>query len=78
MVSLYVGYTLADIVGFARERTFTYQECAEILERELMNRFPWINPHTFYPLIRQNAGSDEDYCHNLVEAGRKLTEVTRS
>ncbi len=26
------GYTLADIVGLAREKTVTHTECAEILE----------------------------------------------
>ena len=39
MGALYVGYTLADIVGLASSNTFTYLECTEILEEELMKRF---------------------------------------
>ena len=78
MKSLYVGYTLADIVGLASSNTFTYLECTEILEEELMKRFSWIDPAVFYPQIRKKAVNDQDYCERLVKAGKQLEEVVKS
>ena len=78
MESLYVGFTLGDIVGLAHEHTLTYQECAGILEEELIRRFPWIDPDKLYSQIKNQAANDLDYCERLVNAGKKLEEAVKS
>lgn len=75
MESRYQGYTLADFLGLVSDHTVTYQDCAEILEEELMRRFPWIKPDEFYPVMKQKAFDAEDYCYRLIQAGKKLEEI---
>lgn len=78
MERLYVGYTLADFLGFVNGGIVTYQECAKILEEELMRKFPWINPDEFYPLIKTKSSDYEDYCYRLIKTGKQLEEMVRS
>lgn len=78
MRDLYVGYTLGDIVSLAHERTVTYLECAEILEQELQRRFPWIKPEEFYPLLWKKSSNYENYCYQLIKAGKQLEEISRN
>lgn len=78
MGDLYVGFTLGDIVGLAHERAITYSECAEIMEEKLNQRFPWIKPDEFYPLIKKKSSDHEDYCYRLITTGKKLEEMVRS
>ncbi len=69
------GYTLADIVGLAREKAITYNECADILEDELWQRFtPYISAN-FYQRLRLKAATTEEYCERLVRVGRMLGKV---
>lgn len=75
MENRYHGYTLADFLGLVRDGTVTYQDCAEMLEEELVHRFPWIKPDEFYPIMKQKAFDAEDYCYRLIQAGKKLEEI---
>ncbi len=75
MESRYQGYTLADFLGFVSEGTVTYQDCAEMLEEELMHRFPSIKPDEFYPIIKKKSFDAEDYCYRLIKAGKQLEEM---
>jgi len=75
MGDLYVGFTLGDIVGLAHEHTITYSECAEFIEEKLNQRFPWIKPDEFYPVIKKKSVDGEDYCYRLIKAGKQLEEM---
>lgn len=75
MESLYLGYTLADFLGFVSDGAVTYQECSRLLEEELMCRFPWINPDEFYPHIKKKSVDQEDYCCQLIRAGKRLEKM---
>lgn len=78
MGDLYVGFTLGDIVGLAHEHTITYSECAELIEDKLNQRFPWIKPDEFYPVIKKKAFDAEDYCYRLIKAQKQLAEMLRN
>ncbi len=78
MKSLYVGYTLADFLGFVSDRIVTYKECSRLLEKELLYRFPWIKPDEFYPMIKKKSSGHEDYCYRLITAGKQLEEMVRN
>ena len=78
MESLYTGYTLADFLGFVSDGAVTYKDCAEMLEEELLHRFPWINPDEFYPLFKKKSSDYEDYCYRLITAGKQLEEMVRN
>ena len=78
MESRYPGYTLTDFLGLVTDHIITYQDCAEILEEELMSQFPWIKPDEFYPVIKKKSVDAEDYCYRLIKAQKQLEEMLRN
>jgi len=78
MQNRYPGYTPADFLGLVADHTITYQDCAELLEEELMLRFPCIRPDEFYPLIQEKSQDAEEYCHRLIKVHKQLEEMLRN
>ncbi len=64
-------------MGSARNSDLSHGECAEILEKELHRRFPWIDPGKLYLPLRAKSRSQEDYCYRLMGAGKKLEGVMK-
>lgn len=64
-------------MGSARNSDLSHGECAEILEKELNRRFPWINPGELYLPLRAGSPSEKDYCYRLIGAGKKLEGVMK-
>ncbi len=64
--------TLRDVLGLAEgngERALTYSECAEILEKMLLDKYPWIDPDNLYGTVRHLSSDKGDYCRRLVGLG---------
>ena len=70
-------YTLGDILAVAERRNPpNYEAVAPVLERELIKRFPRIEPAAASMYSRLNAAHESvrDYCYDLVNIERWLIQ----
>ena len=73
-------YTLGDIAGLVPEQIITYPECAEIMEEELLRRFPSLTATAdrLYGSIRHSCRCPDGtldyqrYCAELCSLEREL------
>ncbi len=70
-------YTLGDILAVAERRNPpNYEAVAPVLEKELVKRFPRIEPAAtnMYARLRNAHESVRDYCYDLVNIERWLMQ----
>jgi len=62
----YNGKTLDSIFRRATAGVISYEGCAQLLEQQLQQMFPWIDPHQIYVPVRERSQDVTEYCRNLL------------
>ena len=67
--------SLEHVLKFAKEKTLSWGECAELLEIELMRQYPHIQPyaHVLFDNLRSESTSNRNYCSLLYQQGQVLS-----
>ncbi len=73
-MGFYYQDSLADIVRLASERVITYNECADMLEDALKNKYPWAHLSVELAALRAYC-RPQQYCWELLQIERNIVHT---
>ncbi len=62
----YDGEMLGSIFRRATAGSIGYEHCAQLLEQQLQQMFPWIDPQQIYAPVRERSKDVTEYCRKLL------------